>query len=67
MSLPTIVVFFKEEKEVKRCFTNCGWFANDKTIINGIKRSLISIEEEFDWDTAQAYDKTFKKETINKS
>ena len=66
MSLPSIVTFFKGEKEVKRCFTNCGWFANDDAIISGIKRSLSTINENFDWDTAKAYDKTFKKETIEK-
>lgn len=64
MSLPSIVIFLKEGKEVKRFFTNCGWFANDNSIKRGIKTSLENINENFDWDTAAAYGKIYTKKEI---
>jgi hypothetical protein len=63
MSLPSVVIFFKDEKEVKREFTNCGWFCNTESVINGIKRTLMMCGD-FEWDVAKAYNMTFKKEEI---
>ena len=62
MSLPSVVIFYKEDQEVSREFINCGWICNDKTIASGIKRSLIG--KTFDWDTAKAYGKKFTKKEI---
>lgn len=55
MSLPSVVVFYKDENEVKRAFINCGWFCNPDTVKRAIKRTLIECDEVFDWDVAEAY------------
>lgn len=61
MSLPSVVVFYKNEIEVKREFINCGWICNPNTIKSGIKRTL-SFCESFDWDVAEAYGLKISKE-----
>jgi hypothetical protein len=63
MSLPSVVIFYNKNEEVKRQFINCGWFCNYKTVINGIKRSLID-SNDFEWDIAKAYSMTFTKEEV---
>jgi len=63
MSLPSVVLFYKGDEEVKRLFINCGWICNTNTIKSGIKRSLYGIED-FDWDIAKAYGLTIKKEDL---
>ena len=63
MSLPSVVIFFKDEEEVKREFINCGWFCTTESVKNGIKRTLMMCEN-FEWDVAKAYNMTFKKEEI---
>jgi hypothetical protein len=55
MSLPSVVIFYKDEKEIKRAFINCGWVCNQNTLKNAIKRSLIDCGEAFEWDIAEAY------------
>ena len=64
MSLPSQVIFFKDGKEVRREFTNCGWITSDKFIKSGIRTSLMMINEKFEWDTAVAYGKEYKKEDL---
>jgi hypothetical protein len=55
MSLPSVVIFYKKDKEVKREFINCGWICRPETVKSAIKRSLQSSKEKFDWDLAKAY------------
>lgn len=64
MSLPSIVIFYKDGKEVKREFINCGWFCNPKTVKNGIKTTLMMCGDNFEWDSAKAYEMTFKKDEV---
>lgn len=63
MSLPSTVIFYKNNVEVKRSFINCGWICNQKTIKSAIKRSLLS-SDAFDWDEAEAYGYRIRKEDI---
>jgi hypothetical protein len=63
MSLPSIVTFYQDGKEVKREFINCGWICNKRTIISGIKRALM-MADPFEWDMAEAYGEEIKKEEI---
>ncbi len=62
MSLPSVVIFYKDEKEIRREFINCGWFCNPDTVKSAIKRTLSLCGDDFDWDTAEAYNMKFKKE-----
>ena len=64
MSFPSVVTFFKDEEQVKQTFTNCGLFVTDKSIKNGIRRSLKRLDETFEWDTALAYGTRFAKTEI---
>jgi hypothetical protein len=64
MSLPSVVIFYKGDEEVRRQFINCGWFCNNNTVKNGIKRSLINSGNDFEWDVAKAYGMSFTKEEV---
>ena len=64
MSLPSVVIFYKDENEIKRAFINCGWFCNPNTVKNAIKRTLIDCGEVFDWDVAEAYGMKISKTEI---
>jgi hypothetical protein len=55
MSLPNVVVFYKNGNEIKRAFINCGWICNPNTVKSAIKRTLIDCCEVFEWDVAEAY------------
>lgn len=63
MGLPSTVIFYKENEEVKRQFINCGWFCNPKTVKRGI-RSLIDSGGDFEWDNAEAYGIKFTKSEV---
>jgi hypothetical protein len=64
MILPSVVTFYKDNKEVRRLFVNCGWFCNPETIKNGIKITL-KMNKKFDWDIAEAYNVKFNKKDFN--
>ena len=64
MSLPSVVIFYKENEEVKRQFINCGWICNNNIVKNGIRRSLINSGNDFQWDIAKAYGMSFTKEEV---
>jgi hypothetical protein len=55
MSLPSTVIFYKEDKEIRREFINCGWICNEKSVKNSLERTLLHCGEDFDWDVAEAY------------
>lgn len=61
MSLPSIVIFYKNGVEIERVFINCGWICNINTVKNGIKRALIG-HDELDWDIAEAYGMSISKD-----
>jgi hypothetical protein len=65
MSLLNIAFFYKDNVEIKRLFTNCGWICNNETIISGIILTL-SNHESFDWDSVEAYGKQFTVDEILK-
>lgn len=67
MSLPSVLIFYKENEEVKRQFVNCGWFCNPETIKRGIRGSLIDSGSDFEWDIAEAYSMKFTKSEINEN
>ena len=62
MSLPSIVIFYKNGVEIEREFINCGWICNTNTVKNGIKRALIG--HEIDWDIAKAYGMEISKDDL---
>lgn len=64
MSLPSIVVFYKDGEVIKRSFINCGWICNIDTIKSAIKRTL-EIEKDFEWDDAEAYGIKITKTDLN--
>ena len=66
MSLPSVVIFYKEDKEVKRLFINCGWICNEETVKNGVKASLVfhDHDHDFEWDVVKAYGMSFTKKDL---
>lgn len=64
MSLPNVVTFYKEGKEIKREFINCGWICRPDTVKSALKRTLSNMEI-FDWDLAKAYGMEIKHEELN--
>lgn len=64
MSSPSIVIFYKNEVEIKRAFINAGWFVNYDKIKIAIKRSLIDCGEVFEWDVAEAYGMKISKTEV---
>lgn len=63
MSLPSYATFYKDNIEVKRLFTNCGWFSTERSIISGINTTLGN-HEPFEWDSVEAYGVKFIKDDI---
>jgi len=64
MSSPSIVIFYKNGKKVKKAFINCGWFCDPNTVKRAIKQTLIDCNEVFEWDVAKAYKMEFNKTDI---
>lgn len=64
MSLPSRVKFFKDGKEIADLFTNCGWFCDEETVVDGIKDTIKRENFTEDWEEVEAYGYNFNRENF---
>lgn len=66
MSLPSYMMFFKDQTEVCRMFVNCGWSFNGEesiiTCIGDLVRNKIKFPHPSTFDTVIVYDTTYTKD-----
>lgn len=58
MSLPSQAGFYKNDVRVNECFVNCGWFYDERNVLEQVKQFLI--ENKFDYDYFSAYGEKFQ-------
>ncbi|AIX12248.1 major head protein [Citrobacter phage Moon] len=59
MSLPTRAVFYKNGKEIKQTFVNCGWAYDEVSAIDQVIRAIKDYG--IDYDTFVVYGKTYNQ------
>ncbi|AKU43930.1 major head protein [Citrobacter phage Merlin] len=57
MSLPTKALFYKNGKEIKQAFVNCGWAYDEISAIDQVIRAIK--EHDIDYDEFIVYGKTY--------
>ena len=59
MSLPTKAVFYKNGKEIKQTFVNCGWAYDEVSAIDQVIRAIKDYG--IDYDAFVVYGKTYNQ------